>query len=375
MSLLLAAASTGMAASDAKVESETLSQLELELDRLQGWQTSVAGAFSVGVESNPILSSKSAEAQGFATGQFEALASKADWEGLTLSAFLDASCTRFPSQDAPLGGRQSWIIFGEAKGSERLPLRPTLSASAYLQDEVLDLSATGTGHWIAPLRVWGGRTVFSLRRNMGTHFWVEAHSSVHRCAYLDYAGDFTEPGLGARLGAQLSGGLEILVDMRALSRLHDSRGMRTIAGRERAGTRLRLRFLEQESRVRWKGTWHGEWRAEMTLRRIACKDGDSGFHDYRQSGASLQAEWEQGRWAFRVEAGGEHYAYDVQTVGMGLAPAARKRTDANGLLRLSRDLGKERSLWLEYRAERSRTNEQDADYTNCIVVVGMRQEF
>lgn len=367
------------AASDGALSEQvpSLALLERELDRLtkSAWDVSGSLSLGLGVESNPLLSPEAPVARTAVFSEIEGFAFLPTWQALRITALLNGSCTRFPFEGGEGRGRQSWFLH---LGARSLNLGAnTLSAAltAYLNDEVLDLSATSTGHWVAPLRVWGGKGSLSVRRPLFAGFLLEVEGTVHRCAYLDFNGDFTEPGMQLHLERPVYGGASLGLSFRQLPRLYDSRGLRTAAGRERAGTRLRLLFEELELELAWRHVWHGRWLVSVKGLQAWCSDKDSGFHDYGSGRISSDCSWRGEAWSLRLRLQAEKARYEIQTVGMGLNPPARRREDLETSLRLERRLAGGRGLWVESSAQRSRSNEDASDYLNKILQIGLTQEF
>ena len=360
------------ASEDASAE-ELLKQLEALA--LPSWQNTAKLGLAVGYESNPLLSSFASEGAALARLELEDFVLHPDWHGLELLGMLNGSVTRYVSPPPGLGGKQNWFLHGETRLTPFKGTRLALTATGYLTDEVIDLSLNDSFHFVAPLRVWGGKTSLQFRQSLPARLWLEARAELHRSAYLHYAGDFTEPGASLRLGWDSKSGLSLSLSGRSQRRAYAERNEATVGGRPLPGTRLHLLSHEGEANLSWKGQWHGGWSLSTKGRLGETRDERSGFFDYRQQHLSTSLAWEKGDWRLSLELAQDHFRYLLQTVGMGLQPPHRTRRDRELALELGYALSEHVHLQLGLRHESSRTNEEFSDYQNRSLVLGLYREF
>ncbi len=373
--ILLLAARPLHAAPEAEDSSAEELLKQLEALALPSWQNTAKLGLGAGYESNPLLSSFSAQGAALARLELEDFVLNTDWHGLELLGMLNGSVTRYLSPPPGLAGKQSWFLHGESRLSPRKGTRLALTATGYLTDDIIDLSLNDSYHFVAPLRVWGGKTSLQVRQSLPARFWLEARAELHRSSYLHYPAAFTEPGASLRLGWDSKAGLSLSLAGRSQRRSYAERNESTAGGRPLPGTRLKLLQHEGETSLSWKKAWHGQWAFAAKGRLGETRDEASGFFDYRQEHLETSLSWEQDDWRLSLELSQDHYRYLLQTVGMGLQPPHRTRRDREALLELEYALSEKLRLQLNLHHENSTTNEEFSNYQNRGVVLCLYREF
>ena len=86
-------------------------------------------------------------------------------------------------------------------------------------------------------------------------------------------------------------------------------------------------------------------------------DNGSGYFNHREWRWEQQLEWSDDRWKLRAEAGLRELRFGVQTVGLGIDPPSRRRTELSGSLRIERHLAGDWSLVGHLSREHVRSND------------------
>jgi hypothetical protein len=354
-----------------------LTRLEKELEALTApsWHSNSKLGLLAGYESNPLLSSYALGGAALARGELDNFSWLRQWHGCELIGMLHGSVTRYINPPPGLAGEQNWFLHAELRRQAFTGTRFSVSGTAFLSDEVIDLSVNDAFHQVAPLRVWGEKAKLQLRQTLTTRLWLEAEGDLQHSSYLHYAGAYTEPGATLRLGCEPGAGLTLSLAALGHRRAYSERNENNAGGRALPGTRLHLLVREAEAALGWKHAWHGAWELGAKARQGETRDEASGFFDYRQRLLEVTASWESGDWKLSADYGVTHYRYLLQTVGAGLTPPHRTLQNRDLDLQLDYKLSEKLSLQLSLQQELSRTNEDFSDYTNRSVVLGLHREF
>lgn len=345
-------------------------ELRAELEALKppAWQVGATVNLAAGWRDNPLLSAVAAEGRAFLRSQLETFLwqlPKGAWEGV---AFLNGDVTRYLRPMPELAGEQAWFGHGELRWQPRPAVRATLSLQGYFQDQVFDLSATETERVVARLRVHGSVIGGEVRVAPASPVAFAALVQSHESRYRGYSEDFGEAKVGGRLIWTPAPPVSLTVSLLSREREYDARPAYTLGGRPLAGTQLSLHQDEMEVKLQFS---RGRWTSATTVLGLENRDGGSGYFDYDERRGRWSLEWKKEPWRVALEASGVRYRYRVQTVGVGFDPPKRRRDDVEVTLRTERGLGPRWTLFAEAQAERSRSNEENASYTQTTIMAGL----
>jgi len=349
-------------------------ELREELQAILGpaWVWGATVRLSAEWRDNVLLSPVSSTARALGRAQLESYLWRRPagaWEWL---GFLNGDVARLVERLPELAGEQEWFGHLEGRWTPRPGWKAVVTAQAYFQDQVLDLSATETERFVARMRVKGGRAGADLTVPLrGAWAWV-AGGRAHRSDYVEFAEDFTEGEGSAALRWRVQRGeersLETTLGWTERRRTHPDRNQYTAGGRPLPGTRLRFRI--EEARLETKVV-RGAWSGGVVLTTLLNRDLASGYFDYAERGVRLTLERATPRWRVTAEAGGTQSRYDVQTVGIGFDPPLRRRDYRELCLRVERVLNPRWTLFADAGEERSRENEAGGTYRARMLALGV----
>jgi len=349
-------------------------ELREELQAILGpaWVWGATVRLSAEWRDNVLLSPVSSTARALGRAQLESSLWRRPagaWEWL---GFLNGDVARLVERLPELAGEQEWFGHLEGRWTPRPGWKAVVTAQAYFQDQVLDLSATETERFVARMRVKGGRAGADLTVPLrGAWAWV-AGGRAHRSDYVEFAEDFTEGEGSAALRWRVQRGeersLETTLGWTERRRTHPDRNQYTAGGRPLPGTRLRFRI--EEARLETKVV-RGAWSGGVVLTTLLNRDLASGYFDYAERGVRLTLERATPRWRVTAEAGGTQSRYDVQTVGIGFDPPLRRRDYRELCLRVERVLNPRWTLFADAGEERSRENEAGGTYRARMLALGV----
>jgi hypothetical protein len=351
--------------------------LQAELDALQRgvWVPSATLRGSLGWRDNVLLSPFAPIERAFGRAELEAILLRPmrhRWEFLS---FLNGDVLRYFSPPPETGGEQQWSLHSEARWQPLDPLRFSLKATGYLRDMVIDLSETEATRVVAPTRVRGAYATAVTRVALPGGFSVEPLVQVKRTDYRDYPGDYDEVRAGGRLEWRRTNLLALSAAWFESDRDYSQRPQYSASGRALAGTRLSFRVRDAELKARSAWNAGGDWTAAATIGRVENRDDASGYFNYDQKRARLELGWHRAAWRVGLDGETKHMVYLVQTVGAGIAPAARVSDDHEGTLRVERELDARWTLFFEHHWERSRSNLTEFNYRANTALAGVQRSF
>jgi hypothetical protein len=346
------------------------SELAALLSALPKWSVSTSLTGSYGFKDNLLLSSAGEERSPFARGSVEFVVVRAPRDRFDLALYAEIEGTRYTSAQTVDDDSKIWTRsepayrFGES-------LRLALPVTAYYYDQVFDFSDTEVERLVAEVKVKGIMFGPTLRWDFHPSWWVEAQGVGHRKRYADevYDGDIGEGNL--RLG-WVRGRFSAV--MTGAQRWHDfvSRVQYSSPGRELPGTSLKV--AEREGEMEFGVTWDEamRWQTSTRLGVLHYRDNGSGYLNFRRERVAQELKWDAEPWLVRIEGSAGRVDYDVQTVGLGVAPPARLRDEFSGEVYVARMLSSRWTIFARYLWERSRSNEPVASYTLNEGLLGVR---
>ena len=375
LSLLLGAGQLGAAeaaAADPQGGSLTAGEInQLAALLLPAAQNSLELKTGLGFDSNVLLASTAREQSGFARADLEAFL----WHqpqgarSVEFTGFLNASHREFFSSPESPSSSEAFAQ-AEARWRPVPALRLTLRAQGYYLDSVVDLS-TESDRLATRLQMMGTVGGGVVRWDLGQGFWTEATGTVNRSSFHNVPEDYSETRAILRAGWQSANGLvEIGGSLSSRWRHYEERNQTTAAGRARSGTELRYRLPQGELTAVLRKAWHGDWRLNTALNTSRNQDNGGGYFDYWQHGVRLELEWTDGPWEAGINLAASRYRWEVQTVGIGLDPPLRSRTDRSSSARLERRFGTHWLAFAEAEREWVDANDDASRYTATRISAG-----
>ena len=110
----------------------------------------------------------------------------------------------------------------------------------------------------------------------------------------------------------------------------------------------------------------------MRAGRLTYRDNGPGYFNFHQERIAHEIEWRSGKWLCRVVGEAKRVAFDVQTVGFGLAPPPRIKDEFLAEVRVERALGRRWTVLAGGTWERARSNDAVASYVVNEGLLGLR---
>jgi hypothetical protein len=347
-------------------------ELAAMLAALPVWSTIASVHAGLGYKDNVLLSHAGAEGSGFARGGVETLLSHVRLGSSVDYAFgLNAEGTRYFSSTTV--NHEDYAI-AQAEWRYRLGevFKFSLDLQGYYLDQIFDVSDTDAQRVVAQLKLSGATVGPTLRWTFRPWGWIEVQGTGKRDTYRDGANNNHLGDGAARLGWRPGKRFEASIAAMERSRDFDQRSQFSVSGRALFGTHLKI--LEREREARCDVTWDAAARWKTTTRAgtLDYTDNGSGYFNYRQRKIGQELDWTPGDWLVHLEGTARQLEFQVQTVGLGLAPPARVKEEFSAQFRIERKLNARWTLYAEYNWERSRCNDPIASYNMNEGLLGAR---
>lgn len=341
------------------------------LNALPLWSSTTSLETSVGYKDNLLLSYANEERSAFVRGGVETVLLRIPTGAVDYSFYAQADRTQFFSGETIDHEAQAWVIsdlgyrFGDA-------LRASLPLTGYFMDRVIDNSDTELERIVAKLKETGGMIGPTLRWNLHPAWWVEAQAVGQRRTYQDQAFNSNVGEGSVHVAWTPRPRMELRVTGTKRWRNYADRAQFSAAGRELAGTQLKI--SEREAELRFDAKWDEaeHWRTITRVSGSYYRDNGSGYFSYRELKAAQEFEWRRDPWLVRLSGLARRIDFDVQTVGFGIHPPARLRDDYSAELRIEQKLAARWTIFANYTWERSRSNDRFASYVMNEGLLGLR---
>lgn len=327
------------------------------------WNETVSLHSGVGYKDNLLLSRFQPEKSGFLRGGVEAFLWHPPAGRTDYLAFLNAEGTRYFSSRNVDHEAQAFLV-GEWRYRIEEKFKFTLDFQSYYLDQIFDVSDTDAQRLVARLQVGGVTLGPALHWAFLPHYWIEARGLAKRETFRDgsnnnryYEGEFRA---GWRPGERFEASLGVIGRRRDF--LH--REQYTEGGRPITDTRLRIDEREEEFTVKATLDKAAHWKTVTRTGRLRYGDNGSGYFNYREKKFIHEITWSAGDWLARLEGSAKRLVYEIQTVGLGIAPPARIKEAYGAELRIERKINARWTVYAEYNWEHNRTNFTLADYTS-----------
>jgi len=323
---------------------------------LPQWSWSAALEMGAGYRDNLLLSSTAEERSGFLHAAAEWLLLRAPGQGMEASFFLQTEGRRFWSGRTVDQEASAWLQ-GEPAWRPAPDWKWSLPVSAFYDDRVLDVSDTDVERLIAETRLTGAFGGPQVRWDFASLWHAETQLTVDRLRYADGVNDAEVVRGLFRLGWRPTPAWEAKISVWQRERDYARRLQYSGAGRPLLGTRLR--FDETEGELSLARRWgpKGSWRMTSRVGGRRLGDNGSGYFGHREGRWEQQLEWSDDRWKVRVDAAVRELRFTVQTVGLGIDPPPRRRTELSGSVRVERHLAGDWSLIALASREHVRSND------------------
>lgn len=323
---------------------------------LPEWSWSAALETGAGYRDNLLLSSTAEERSGFLHAAAELLLLRAPGRGFEASFFLQTEGRRFWSGQTVHQESSAWLQ-GEPAWRPARGWKWSLPVTAYYDDRVLDVSDTDVERLIAETRLAGVLGGPQVRWDFADRWHAEAQLGADRVRYEDGVNDAEVIRGLFRIGWRPGRAWEAKASLWQRDRAYARRLQYSAAGRPLLGTRLRFDEIEGELSLAFRWGPGERWRATGRVGGRRLGDNGSGYFGHHEGRWDQQLEWADERWKLRAEAGLRELRFGVQTVGVGIDPPARRRTELSGSIRVERHLAGDWSLIAVVSRERVRSND------------------
>lgn len=349
----------------------TTAAAPLALAALPQWSVSASAESSFGFKDNLLLSFAAEERSAFARGLLETVLMRVPTGSVDYWLFAQAEGTHYFSGRTVHNEAKVWIhneLGWRASDAWKLGLPVT----AYYNDTVLDQSDTEVERLAAEIKVAGAMAAPVVRWTFQRNWWLETQATAQRESYADGSNNGRVARTALRLGWNLSPQAEIRLGGEQRWRDFDTRAQYSAAGRELAGTRLKIAEDEGEVRLKLKWGRAAQWQSTTHAGFRHYRDNGSGYFNYRERKLDQEWEWSGGPWLVRLSGGARRMDFDVQTVGIGIAPPARRREEFEARVRAERKLNARWIVFGGFSWERSRSNDTVASYVVNEGLLGVR---
>jgi hypothetical protein len=335
------------------------------------WSAWASVDASYGYKDNLLLSYADEEHSAFARGGFEFVLLRIPTGRLDYSLYLQADRTHFFSGRTIDHEAQAWLAteLGYRQGET---LKFSLPLTGYYTDRVLDVSDTDVEHVFTKLKETGAMLGPTVRWKFHPSWWIEAQAQGQRRYYEERAYNSRVGEGSLRLAWIPRERIEVRLSATERWRDFAGRSQYSSAGRELAGSELKISEREGELRFDVKWDEEGRWRTITRLAGSHYRDNGSGYFSYHEQKVAQDLEWKSGAWSANLSGLARRVDYNVQTVGFGLDPPARLRDEYSAELRLERELSKRWTVFGQYAWERSRSNDRFASYVANEGLLGVR---
>jgi len=335
------------------------------------WSMSATAEASYGYKDNLLLSGSAEERSGFARGSLSFLLLRATTGRFDYSLFAQVDGSHYFSGASVDHDAKAWTQteFGYRFGDG---LKVSLPLTGYYSDQVFDVSDTEVERLVAKLKVTGAMAGPLVRWTPHPAWSLEAQAVGETKRYADQSNDGGVGEGALRLGWKPAGRLELRIAALQRWRDFDHRARYTAAGRELAGTQLKI--AEREYQIRGDIMWDpaGRWRTLTRAGVMDYRDNGSGYFNFREQRAGHEIEWKGAAWSARLAGEAKRIDFRVQTVGFGVAPPPRMKDEYRAELHVERKLGRTWTAIAEYTWERSRSNDTIASYMANEGLLGLR---
>lgn len=335
------------------------------------WTASATLDGGVGYKDNLLLSASHPESSTFGKAGIESLVWHVPRARIDYFAFLNAERTQYFSasvhhEEQAFAGVEWRYRNGDA-------FTFTLDGQGYYLDQIFDVSDTEIARVVAELRVTGLKAGPTVHWAFVPWMWLEASSTVARERFQGGVNDARITAPTARLGWHPIDRLDLSVAFTDRHRDYDTHPQYTAFGTVANNGRV-LAITEQEIEGRLDTTWGASrhWKTRVHGGRVRYRDNGAGFLNYWQRNIGVEIDWSAGKWSVETEGSAARKTYDLQTVGTGLLIFPVVKEEYMARARIERKLTEAWSIYAEFDWERTRSNDEIANYKANEGLLGVR---
>ncbi len=333
------------------------------------WGASARVEAMAGYKDNLLLSSTGEERSAFVRASAQIVVLRLPQKAFDYSLLAEVAGTRYLDGQRYADGTSTKhdaraYLRNEIGWSPAKTLRLSLPLDACYQDQVIDQSDTEFTREISAIQAGIAKLGPTVRWTFHPAWWVEAQASGELKRFRGGAND-GDVGEGAlRLGWRPLPRLKVRLGAEERWHGFERRAQFSAAGRELAGTALKVAAREGELRLDYAWDRDSHWQTSTRAGVLAYRDNGSGYFSYREKSAGQEIEWNREPWLLGLCGTARRVDFEVQTVGFGLAPPPRVRDEFTAELRAERQVTKRWAIFVRFEWERSRSN----DPLSCYVV-------
>lgn len=326
-----------------------------------------------GYADNITLAPIDPEASTLARAAGNALAWRTLGDSTELAGIVDATYTRYFS--ASVDDATLLITRAEGRWQPEGAWRLSGAVQGIYQDEVVDTSSLENNLGSIRARLTTISALPTAECRVIRNWTLLIRPALRRFDYRAPLDDFTESELEGGLSRALGRAGSLALTARAMERDYDDRPQAGPVGRPIYGTRLSVRQIATDLRLDISGGRDASWSARVHAGVLQNRDNGSGYYDYDRWMVDVRSVVTRGPWTIEAEAGWSDSTYLVQFAGYGIDPEHRARTEWRGFVRVERSLGPAVSLFAEWDATDSDSNDLFIDYESVVVLAGARWNF
>lgn len=335
------------------------------------WVSFGSAETGFGFRDNVLLSHAGEERSSFVRGGVDATVWRVPQGRIDYLAVMSVAGTRYFSAKTVNKEAQA-IVLTEWRYRIGDVFRFSVEGRAYHFDQIYDASDTDLQKVVAEVKTSGVAVGPMMKRKLFYALWIEASVAGKRETFPDGVNNRSMHDGSLRLSWRPVKRLEAIVAASVGRRDYDRREQVSVSGRTLSGTVLRVAEREIEARIVATLGATSHWKTSTRATELNFTDNGSGYLNYQHRKISQEIEWTTDDWVVTIEGSARRVEYEVQTVGLGVAPPMRIRDDFAGRFRVERKLSPRWVAYAEYTWERNRCNDQFASYSMNEGLLGIR---
>jgi hypothetical protein len=347
------------------------------------WDESYAIRAGVGYNDNVLLDNTDPKASPFFTSGLDITIFRLpadDWE---CYLFATGDDVRY-WQSIGVGSEDLWLVGSKIRRDLGNGWMAGITAGYAYEDQVLDLLNTSLSVASFTPAVVIGNTITlspSIRRDLGTNYWVELELEGIRQFFDSPAYSYWQTGLKLTTGRLYGHHSELALSYQVFAQLYDDEPDADPTGAEIPGTTLRE--IHQVAELAWRHYWDNKrrWENTTSLSFEYSRDIGTGYYDYFRYWAAEQLDFRGRSWNLRARGEFLHYFYpheeaeDLTDPNNPVPTGVWYQTGFTLNLRLEKRVLSWLKLYMDYDYEHSLSNQSSAHYQANVVTGGGQWDF